>query len=159
MKKRLTDNLAEALHPLFDETVALFHRLTAEAENIHQEGGLSAAVRGVLRDLRRHGDQTVPGMARKRPVSRQHIQALVNRLHAAGLVEFVENPAHRRSQLVRLTPEGLRKIDAMEKRETKLLAQLDVGSSPEMIERASQALKNVRCAMESREWARLLKKK
>jgi MarR family len=75
---------------------------------------------GVLRGLRRHSAQTVPNMARMRPVSRQHIQELVNRLHATGLVEFEENPAHRRSHLVRLTLNGQRKIGDKEDRERRL---------------------------------------
>jgi hypothetical protein len=41
---------------------------------------MTAGKRGVLKGLDRLGPQTVPQMARARPVSRQHIQTLVNRL-------------------------------------------------------------------------------
>src|SRR5271157_4254637 len=99
----------DALLGLFDETVSLFHRLTVLAEKIHEQGSLSAALRGILRGLRRHGAQTVPNLARLRPVSRQHVQELVNRLRKVELVEFAENPAHKRSQLVKLTLKGVRK--------------------------------------------------
>jgi len=57
---------------------------------------LSAARRGVLRSLARLGPQTVPQMAGARPVSRQHIQTIVNALAADGLVETIDNPAHKR---------------------------------------------------------------
>jgi DNA-binding MarR family transcriptional regulator len=34
------------------------------------------------------------------------MQRLANELAAEGLVEFIDNPQHRRSKLVRLTPKG-----------------------------------------------------
>jgi DNA-binding MarR family transcriptional regulator len=41
-----------------------------------------------------------------RPTSRQRMQRLADELAAEGLVAFIENPKHRRSKLVRLTPTG-----------------------------------------------------
>jgi len=149
----------DALFALFDETVALFHRLTVEAEKIHEQGSLSAALRGMLRGLRRHGAQTVPNMARMRPVSRQHVQELVNQLREAGLVDFAENPAHKRSRLVRLTREGVRKTDEMAGRERRLLSGLETGLSVHEIERATGVLRGVRGALESHKWQKRLGKK
>jgi DNA-binding MarR family transcriptional regulator len=34
------------------------------------------------------------------------MQRLANELAAEGLVEFIDNPKHRRSKLVQLTPQG-----------------------------------------------------
>jgi DNA-binding MarR family transcriptional regulator len=61
---------------------------------------------GVLHTLAMQGPQTVPQIARARPVSRQHIQTIANGLIAEGLIESVDNPAHRRSRLLSLTPLG-----------------------------------------------------
>ena len=61
---------------------------------------------GLLRSLREGGPQTVPALARSRPVSRQHIQTLADAMAADGLVTFKPNPAHKRSQLVAMTPKG-----------------------------------------------------
>jgi DNA-binding MarR family transcriptional regulator len=61
---------------------------------------------GILRMLASGGPQTVPDMARSRPVSRQHCQTIANSLEAQGFVEFVANPKHKRSQLVRMTRAG-----------------------------------------------------
>ena len=55
------------------ETVALFHRLRAVSEQIHQLGELSSGKHGILKGLGLFGPQTVPQMARARPVSRQYI--------------------------------------------------------------------------------------
>lgn len=70
---------------------------------------------GVLRTLVKEGPQTVPGMARTRPVSRQHCQTICNSLEAQGLVEFIENPKHKRSKLVRATKKGHTRFEAMRK--------------------------------------------
>jgi hypothetical protein len=41
-----------------------------------------------------------------RPTSRQRMQRLADELAAEELVEFIDNPRHRRSKLVRLTRKG-----------------------------------------------------
>jgi len=63
---------------------------------------------GLLRSLKQGGPQTVPALARARPVARQHIQKLADEMAAEGLVAFKANPAHRRSQFVAITPAGER---------------------------------------------------
>ena len=61
---------------------------------------------GFLRSLALLGPLTVPRIAQMRPTSRQRMQRLADELAAEGLVQFVENPQHRRSKLVRLTRKG-----------------------------------------------------
>jgi len=67
---------------------------------------IPSASRAALQVLQRYGPQTVPQIARARFSSRQNIQILINRLKDEGLVEFVNNPDHKRSALVRLTSQG-----------------------------------------------------
>ena len=59
-----------------------------------------------MRSLALLGPLTVPQIAQMRPTSRQRMQRLADELAAEGLVEFIENPKHLRSKLVRLTPKG-----------------------------------------------------
>src|SRR5215467_8953227 len=99
-------NNPAALDDVIDQTVGLFHLLHTLAAQLHGAGELTAGRRGILRGLDRLGPQTVPQMARARPVSRQYVQLLVNDLEAEGLVELLENAAHKRSRLVRLTARG-----------------------------------------------------
>ncbi|MEZ6022407.1 MAG: MarR family transcriptional regulator [Hyphomonadaceae bacterium] len=68
---------------------------------------------GVLRTLAKDGPQTVPDIARARPVSRQHCQTICNALHEQGLVAFVDNPKHKRSKLVQVTDKGRARFAAM----------------------------------------------
>jgi DNA-binding MarR family transcriptional regulator len=70
---------------------------------------------GVLRMLVKEGPQTVPEMARSRPVSRQHCQTICNALEQQGLVEFIDNPKHKKSKLVRATRKGRDRFASMRK--------------------------------------------
>ncbi len=150
--------IATALAALFDQTVMLFHRLRAEAEAVHTQGKLSAGLRGVLLELHRLGHQTVPQMARTRPVSRQHIQILVNRLLEDGFVELRPNPAHKRSSLVALTARGKQEVEATQRREEQLLSHLQVKLKPCDVKHAVETLKQVRAALEGDPWKLLTRK-
>lgn len=70
---------------------------------------------GVLRALVKDGPMTVPEMARARPVSRQHCQTICNALEAKALVEFIDNPKHKKSKLVRITKKGQARFQSMRK--------------------------------------------
>src|SRR5262249_58287121 len=69
----------------------------------HQLGGRCV---WLMRSLALLGPLTVPQIAQMRPTSRQRMQRLADELAAEGFVEFIDNPKHRRSKLVRLTPTG-----------------------------------------------------
>lgn len=95
-------------------TIQLYFRLEAITQAI--AGFADAGGEwGTLLSLVETGPQTVPDMARERPVSRQHCQTIVNGLSDQGFVEFVENPKHKRSHLVRITKKGRAHFDAMTK--------------------------------------------
>jgi DNA-binding MarR family transcriptional regulator len=145
-----------ALMTVFEETRALFHRLKVVVEQIHKEGQMSGGLRGLLRTLVAEGPQTVPQMARARPTSRQHIQVLVNRLLELGLVELADNPAHKRSRLVSLTPAGKKRIDAMNRREAALLQKLKVEISEKSLDSSARTMKKLREVFESDKWTELL---
>lgn len=139
---------------LFRETVSLFHRMGAAAEAVHRERRIRGGERGILLSLHRHGPQTVPQLARARPVSRQHIQAHVTPLAAKGLVEFRTNPVHRKSHLVALTEKGRALIEEIDRTEKRLLSALPLRVAPGEIEEAASLLRAVRVALESEDWNR-----
>jgi len=59
-------------------------------------------------------------------VSRQHyIQKLANELIEEGLLEMIENPAHKRSKLMRVTPSGEQKLEELSQQYRRLLANLE----------------------------------
>lgn len=142
----------EILDALFTATVSLFHTLTAAAEDLHQQGNFTAGKRGLLLGLYRLGPQTVPQMARTRPVSRQYIQMLTDRLDEEGLVEFIDNPAHKRSWLVRLTEKGKTCIETMLTREAGVLKELPLSVSEQDILTATAVLRSLREVFQGQAW-------
>jgi DNA-binding MarR family transcriptional regulator len=133
-----------ALGEVIDQTISLFHLLRALAEDLHGQGELTAARRGVLRGLDHFGPQTVPQMARARPVSRQYIQMLVGQLEADGLVELRDNIAHKRSRLVYLTPQGKAYLEMLYQREAALYTTLEIGLSEEALRSTAHVLRSLR---------------
>lgn len=149
--------VGSALESLFGETVSLSHRLRTVAEHVHQQGETSAGKLGVLRGLDLFGPRTVPQIARARPVSRQYIQALVDELAEEGHVEFLDNPAHKRSRLVRLTPKGKGFLHAAIRRQGKLLARLKIGIPEKDLRSAASVLHTLRAFFEGEHWKRMVK--
>ena len=62
------------------------------------------------------GDMTVPRAARRLGVTRQAVQRVANDLTSDGLTQFDENPDHRSSPLLTLTPSGDAVLAAINRR-------------------------------------------
>lgn len=104
----------------------LFHRFANAAQQLHAKTEITPGMRAIMENINDGGPQTVPAMARIRPVSRQHIQKQVDTLIAAGLAEYRENPAHKRSRLVDLNAAGRQAFSSIRSREARALAALDL---------------------------------
>jgi DNA-binding MarR family transcriptional regulator len=109
-------------------------------------------MRDVLAHVDRNGPQTVPQIARARSASRQHIQSLVNKLIEIGMVELIDNPAHKRSSLVRITANGRQKLTELSDRERMLFANVRIRISKKDLRQAAQTLHTVRDLFESPDW-------
>jgi len=84
----------------------LFRSLAEKSGSILADLDISAADRAVLEFLHPDVELTVPGIAARYQVSRQHVQVTVNSLLQKDLVEVRDNPRHKRSPLVRLSDHG-----------------------------------------------------
>ena len=146
----------EALMGLIEEAIAVHLQLQILTEQLHGHSELSRACRGILRDLYRLGPRTVPQLARGRPVSRQSVLMLVNRLISDGLVESSRNREHKRSYLVRLTPRGKALLEEMWSRETALLNSLNLDLSLDDLQAATNVLHRLRDALENHQIAQEL---
>ena len=136
--------MTSAFDELLEQVRLLWHVMVEAAERLHEDEPVTLGMRAVLEFLARNGPTAVPGIARSRHVTRQHIQALVNDLLELRLVSLDANPAHRRSALVRLTPEGQKAIDRMKRRERQFFDRLDLKASPDDLRRAAATLCAVR---------------
>ena len=140
-----------ALQAVLDASADLIRRLRLVTAGGQVRGELSPGRLGILRDLERRGPQTVPQLARARSVSRQHVQVLVNPLAEEGFVEFMENPVHRRSRLVRLAAKGKEFLEAGNQREAKMFADLVIDVGDEDMRSTAKVLRAVREALGTRE--------
>jgi DNA-binding MarR family transcriptional regulator len=97
--RSIADSKAEVIAGLMLEVAQCFFKIRA----LGQKAGLItswAAVHLVSCEASRCQ------IAQMRPTSRQRMQRLADELAAEGLVEFIDNPRHRRSKLVQLTVKG-----------------------------------------------------
>jgi DNA-binding MarR family transcriptional regulator len=111
----IVDSKAEAVADLMLEVAQCFFRIRAVGQKTGLITSWGGGAFGFMRSLALLGPLTVPQIAQMRPTSRQRMQRLSDELAAEGLVEFIDNPKHRRSKLVRLTPKGdarYRKLNA-----------------------------------------------
>lgn len=70
---------------------------------------------------------TVPQIARRMGLTRQSVQASVNRLASEALIAAEANPDHRRSPLTRLTEAGRERYAALQRRQATWINELAAG--------------------------------
>ena len=102
----ITDGKAAAIADLMLEVAQYFFRIRALGRKTGLITRWGGGAFGFMRSLALLGPLTVPQIAKMRPTSRQRMQRLADELAAEGLVEFIDNPKHRRSKLVQLTRKG-----------------------------------------------------
>jgi DNA-binding MarR family transcriptional regulator len=102
----IVDSKAEAIAELMLEAAQCFFRIRALGQKTGLITSWGGGAFGFMRSLALLGPLTVPQIAQMRPTSRQRMQRLADELAAEGLVKFIDNPRHRRSKLVQLTPKG-----------------------------------------------------
>lgn len=146
-----------ALYQVIWQTRRLFQRLATTGDNLHADLGLNASQRALLEFLEGREPQTVPDIARERGVSRQHVQVLVNQLLGLGLVQALENPAHRRSVLVERTEKGRKVFKSARKREAMGLTEMAARFDPGDLETTARTLAALERYLQSAEWAGVMK--
>ena len=102
----------------------LFRALTAKSNEILKPFSLTASERAVVEFLFPNQSMTVPQIARRFQVSRQHIQVNVNTLVDKGLLLQTENPDHARSPLLGLTNKAVTTFAAIQETEKDMIDQL-----------------------------------
>ena len=103
--------------------------------------------RTILQLVHAHGSLSVPQIARLAGTSRQNIQMWVNRFKREGHLALASNPAHKRSDLVRLTEQGSAMQTVFANQKAKLLDRLssnvsqgEVNSAVVLLRRVAQLL-------------------
>jgi DNA-binding MarR family transcriptional regulator len=86
---------------------------------------------------------TVPQIARRMGLTRQAVQASVNRLIGEALVEAAENPDHRRSPIIRMTERGGEKYAAIQRRQVAWINDLAAGLKRSQLETTARVLQQL----------------
>ncbi len=125
-----------------------FFRIRALGQKAGLITGWGGGAFGFMRSLALLGPLTVPQVAEMRPTSRQRMQRLADELAAEGLVKFVDNPKHRRSKLVRLTPKGEARYQELNVRLLAIastmggaLSEADIRKTSEIVRKVSEDVK------------------
>jgi DNA-binding MarR family transcriptional regulator len=92
--------------------------LVAEGDRLTRDLGLSSARWKVLGALALSGSPlTVPQIAREMGQTRQNVQRLADVMVGDGLLEYRDNPQHKRARLVTLTARGRSTYREIEKKQ------------------------------------------
>jgi len=133
----------EAITDLMLEVAQFFFRLRALGQKTGLITNWGAGAFGFMRSLALIGPLTVPQIAQMRPTSRQRMQRLADELAAEGLVEFIDNPRHRRSKLLRLTRKGNTRYREMNARLLDIAATMGADLSEAEIRRSTDIVRRL----------------
>ncbi len=121
------------------------------ADHYLRNDELTAANRAVMEFLYPEEQLTVPAIADKYHVSRQHVQVTANQLLDKGLIRSVSNPDHKRSPLLRLSTLGRETFAAIRRNETLIINKIFGDLKQDDIEVTRRLLKSLLARVESEE--------
>jgi DNA-binding MarR family transcriptional regulator len=133
-----------------NEVPQAFFRLAAIADEILGDLGVTAPERNAMRHLFVEGEATAPDLARRKPVTRQSMQAILDGLVAKGIAGAQHNPRHKRSKLYALTPRGVALCVEIQKRELSAIRELMAGVDSADFAAAATALRAMNARLEAR---------
>jgi DNA-binding MarR family transcriptional regulator len=140
---QVIDRKAESIAELMLEVAQCFFRIRALGQKTGLITSWGGGAFGFMRSLARLGPLTVPQIAQMRPTSRQRMQRLADELEAEGLVEFIDNPKHQRSKLVRLTRKGDARYRELEARFLAIASTMGVGLGERDIRRTTEIVRQL----------------
>jgi DNA-binding MarR family transcriptional regulator len=136
-RKPVVRKKGEAFAELVFEVAAYFFRIRTAGQKYGLVSKSGSGTLGFLRTIATAGAITVPDLARMRPTSRQRMQQLADELAAEGLIEFIDNPLHKKSKLMRLTRKGRARYQLMLKQLHEIGAEVAQGVAESELRRAA----------------------
>ena len=128
------DIKTKSLYAVIQEIRPAFRHISKSVEKKSRDFDLSIGTRAILEKLTLLGPRTVPELAKSLDVERQYIQRNVNDLLDGQLVKKLENPTHKRSWIIAITPKGQDKFDQLHIQEHQILQNITEGLSQEKID-------------------------
>lgn len=140
--------LADRLAEVYLVLGPIYRRVSRIVEQDGERSGIPTGVRAVLAQLLRDGERTVPQIAREQDLSRQFVQRMADEALVAGLIERRENPAHRRSWLLRLTDAGRERIGRVLASEHERMGRVGGDLTGEDLEATLKVLRSMLAALD-----------
>ena len=129
----------------------LFRAMGDTADRYLRDDDLSAANRAVMEFLYPEEKLSVPAIAGRYRVSRQHVQVTANQLLDKGLLRAVANPDHKRSPLLCLSALGRETFAEIRRNESTLVNKLFADLNQEDIHVTRRLLNSLLTRIESGE--------
>jgi DNA-binding MarR family transcriptional regulator len=132
-------------HAFTEAVLGIFRvngRLLEAGDLLAQPVGLSSARWQVL-GVVEHSPISVAHVARAMGLSRQSVQQTADGLKKDGFIAFVDNPHHRRSRLMQITPKGRAAMGYLQQRQAEWANALAAGLPPEDLAAAARVLRRL----------------
>jgi DNA-binding MarR family transcriptional regulator len=137
------------------ENFRLNGMLLSAGNRIAAQEGLTAARWQILGAIALAGQpRTVPQIARRMGLTRQAVQASVDRLLAEYLVETRDNIDHRRSPLIGLTELGKQKYAALDRWQARWINELSAGLKTTDLAATARVLRELGDRLETHDMTR-----
>ena len=144
-----SDPPRDVLVMLVDEVGRLNGRLKSGFADARRSAGLGESELTVLNAVvEAERPPTVSQIGRSLGHARQIVQRAANGLIAAGLIETLPNPDHKRAPLLRATQTGLAKKVAIDGTGAEIAIRLAAGMDADALHRAVDNLRTVRKSLE-----------
>ncbi len=139
----------EAVTALIMDVFRLNGRLLVAGDRLVAELGLTSARWQVLGAIAQaEQPEPVAWHARSMGLHRQGVQRIVNELEVEGIVEFEQNPHHKRAHLVLLTPKGRQLFAAALALQVPWVNALSRGLKPKDVAAAQRVIGELKLRLE-----------
>ena len=139
---------------LFNDMLAEVFRLRARllesAEDIAARAGLTSARWQILGAVE-HAPAPVAQVARNMGLSRQAVQETADAMERDGLIEFIDNPDHKRARLMVPTAKARKALDALRPRQSQFASLMGARHSLEDLQTTLDVLRKARAMLEMSE--------
>ena len=136
-----------ALAELVIEVLRLNGQLLQVGDELAKPVGLTSSRWQVL-GVVEYAPASVAHVARDMGLSRQSVQRTADLLVEDGLVEYADNPHHRRAKLVKMTPRGREALDYVKRRQAEWIARIGREHGLEDLRTAVTVLRRARESLE-----------
>jgi DNA-binding MarR family transcriptional regulator len=129
------------------EIFRINHLLLEVGDQLTEPVGLTSARWQVL-GVVEHGPVPVSNVARIMGLTRQTVQQTADGLEEDGLIEFIDNPHHRRAKLMKITLKGRQALDYVVPRQAEWANRIGAKFSVADLQSALQLFRQLRQILE-----------